>query len=109
MLAVLKGFAAAALSLAVVCAAIPAHADEGSRPPDALRMPERDILSGLGGSAGSGPTLGEWLRANLHPEEDHGFEVRRRPTRFGDRKLIFSIQGPLMKERTPGISLSLQF
>jgi hypothetical protein len=53
--------------------------------------------------------IGSWLLDNVHTEADHGFEVGRRATNLGDRQLIFSIQGPMMKEKTPGLALSVRF
>ena len=50
-----------------------------------------------------------WLRANIRSKERHGFEYSRDFQVNKRRKLIFSIQGPLIKKKTPGLVFEIKF
>lgn len=49
-----------------------------------------------------------WLR-QLHLKKGHGFEYSQSFTTGSRKKLIFSIQGPLVKKKTPGLAFEIRF
>ena len=49
------------------------------------------------------------LESHLHTTETHGFEFSRSLRLNLERKFIFSIQGPLVGERAPGLAFELRF
>jgi hypothetical protein len=56
------------------------------------------------------PSLGErWLNPVFQSEEQHGFEYSRSLAVNLEKKLVFSIQGPLIKDRAPGLAFELRF
>ena len=51
-----------------------------------------------------------WFRPYVHTKKGHGFEYSRSfQPKHRDRKLIFSIQGPFVKKKTPGIGFEIEF
>ncbi len=56
------------------------------------------------------PLTKNWFRANIRPVEKHGFEYRHTFSQTAhDRDLIFSIQGPLISNKTPGLAFEIRF
>ena len=49
------------------------------------------------------------LESQLHTTETHGFEYSRSLRLNLERRIIFSIQGPLVGERAPGLAFELRF
>jgi hypothetical protein len=49
-----------------------------------------------------------WLH-QLHIKKGHGFEYSKSFTTSSKKKLIFSIQGPLVKKKTPGLGFEIRF
>jgi hypothetical protein len=50
-----------------------------------------------------------WLKSELHTDAEHGFEYSRSLSLNLDRRFIFSIQGPLVSERAPGLAFEVRF
>jgi hypothetical protein len=50
-----------------------------------------------------------WLESQLHTAERHGFEYSRSLSFNLERKVVFSIQGPLVGESAPGLAFELRF
>ena len=50
-----------------------------------------------------------WLQAEFHTKKGRGFEYSRSLAVSADKKIIFSIQGPFIKKRTPGIVFEIRF
>ena len=50
-----------------------------------------------------------WLESQLHTTERHGFEYSRSLSLNLERKIVFSIQGPLVGERAPGLAFEVRF
>ncbi len=49
-----------------------------------------------------------WLR-NLHTKKGRGFEYSQSFTLSSKKKIIFSIQGPIIKKKTPGLAFEVRF
>jgi hypothetical protein len=49
------------------------------------------------------------LRSSLHTNEKHGFEFSRSLSLNLGKKFVFSIQGPLIAERAPGLAFEVRF
>jgi hypothetical protein len=49
------------------------------------------------------------FESKLHTNEKHGFEYSRRLSLNPGRRFVFSIQGPLVAERAPGLAFELRF
>ena len=49
-----------------------------------------------------------WLR-NLHIKKGRGFEYSHSFTLSPEKKVIFSIQGPIIKKKTPGLAFEVRF
>ncbi len=49
-----------------------------------------------------------WLQ-NLHTKKGRGFEYSHSFTLSLERKIILSIQGPIMKKKTPGFAFEIRF
>jgi hypothetical protein len=49
-----------------------------------------------------------WLR-NLHTKKGRGFEYSQSFTLSPEKKVIFSIQGPIIKKKTPGLAFEVRF
>ncbi len=49
-----------------------------------------------------------WLR-NLHTKKGRGFEYSHSFTLSPEKKVIFSIQGPIIKKKTPGLAFEVRF
>ena len=50
-----------------------------------------------------------WLEYALHTDAEHGFEYSRSLSVNLDRRFIFSIQGPLVADRAPGLAFELRY
>jgi hypothetical protein len=50
-----------------------------------------------------------WLESQLHTTETNGFEYSRSLNLNPERRLIFSIQGPLVGDGAPGLAFELRF
>jgi hypothetical protein len=50
-----------------------------------------------------------WLESQLHSTERHGFEYSRSLSLNFERKIVFSIQGPLVGESAPGLAFEVRF
>jgi len=51
-----------------------------------------------------------WFRDNIRPVKRHGFEFSRSiPFGHDGQKLIFSVRGPMVAKKTPGLSFELRF
>jgi hypothetical protein len=50
-----------------------------------------------------------WLESQFHTDARHGFEYSRSLSLNLERKLVFSIQGPLVAERAPGLAFEVRF
>jgi hypothetical protein len=60
--------------------------------------------------AGDGPSSNSsWLESELHTDAEHGFEYSRSLSLNLDKRFIFSIQGPLVAERAPGLAFEVRF
>jgi hypothetical protein len=49
-----------------------------------------------------------WLK-NLHTKKGRGFEYSHSFTLSPEKTVIFSIQGPILNKKTPGVALELRF
>jgi hypothetical protein len=49
------------------------------------------------------------LESRLHTEERHEFEYSQSLGLNFERKFVFSIQGPLVGKRAPGLALEVHF
>jgi hypothetical protein len=50
-----------------------------------------------------------WLESQLYTTKRHGFEYSRSLSLNFERRLVFSIQGPLVAEWAPGLAFELRF
>lgn len=52
----------------------------------------------------------QWFGRHFRTAKGHGFEYRR-SFRMGrdKRRMVFSIQGPLVKKKTPGLGIEIRF
>jgi hypothetical protein len=52
----------------------------------------------------------DWFRSNIKTVKKYGFEYSHSiPVKERDRPVVFSIQGPLIKKKTPGLSFEIRF
>lgn len=93
-------------SAALLCAlAAPAIGDD--RPWEQARWHSLNTrFSPAGEEFSSGQ---RWLESQLHTTNKHGFEYSRILNWNLERKFVFSIQGPLVGERAPGLAFELRF
>ena len=85
-----------------------AKADDDSPTDEPLKKITGEILMGDEDSAEQRDRQ-NWFRANIHSKKRHGFEFSRSFQLSRERRLIFSIQGPLVKKKTPGLAFEIQF
>ena len=94
-----------AIAAALLAYAGPAAANDEQPIAEPSRKLEADILV----RAEEPETIEEsWLR-NLHTKKGRGFEYSQTFTYGSDKKLVFSIQGPVIKKKTPGLAFELRF
>lgn len=95
-------------AVAVLFLCHPALADDAEPGPE--RPPQK--LSGqqiLGESKSDSGTF-EWFRTNFKTVKTHGFEYSRSlDLRDRDRNIEFSIQGPMIRKKTPGLVFEVRF
>lgn len=61
-------------------------------------------------SSGGDFSLGQqWLESQLHTEDGYGFEYSRSLNLNLEKRLVFSIQGPIVGERAPGLAFEVRF
>ena len=74
-----------------------------------VEKPPRTITSEILKQASEPGTHQSWLQSEFHTRKGRGFEYNRSLAVSSEKKLIFAIQGPLIKKRTPGLVFEIRF
>ena len=97
-----------AATAALLALSGPARADDAKPVEEPLKKITGEILIGDEESAERSDQQ-SWLRTNIRTKKRTGFEYSRSFQMNKKRKLIFSIQGPMIKKKTPGLVFEIWF
>jgi hypothetical protein len=96
-----------ALAIAALLSVLSAPAIGDDRPWEQVRWHALNPrFSARGEELSSGQ---RWLESQLHTAERYGFEYSRSLSLNFERKIVFSIQGPLVAESAPGLAFEVRF
>jgi hypothetical protein len=96
-----------ALAIAALLCVLSAPALGDDRPWEQVRW---HALNARFSASGEELSSGQrWLESQLRTEERHIFEYSRSLSLNFERKIVFSIQGPLVGESTPGLAFEVRF
>ncbi len=74
-----------------------------------VEEPPRKITSKILTRANEPEIRQGWLQPEFHTKKGRGLEYSRSLAVGAEKKIIFSIQGPFIKKRTPGIVFEIRF
>jgi hypothetical protein len=80
--------------------------DEPSTVDEPRTLRSRDIVTRLDTLPESEPN---WFRANIRTTKKHGFQFSRSIETRKREKFVFSIKGPMLRKKTPGLTFEIRF
>ncbi len=96
---------ALAIAAALLLLAAPALGDD--RPSEPTRW--QAFYAGFSADGEDFSLDQRWVASQLHTQVRHGLEYSQSLRLRLERKLVFSIQGPLIREMAPGLAFEVRF